>query len=366
MRPSKPSSCWLRLSCLAALLASLVSLRAEEEAKAETVVSVAVANVVRTTLYSYVTAYGTVETAPVGGPGEPAGGARLAAAASGLVISVPGVEGSRVERDAVVVQLDARAADAAVLRAQAAVVAAEKSRARQIQLQAADGTSERALQEAEERLAAARGELAAAQLQQSQLAVRAPLSGTLARLQVKPGEWLNAGQEVGEIVDLGRLIVSVQVPTAEAAAIRSGQSATLFTRIGETEKPIAEATVNFISAQVSGNSNAVSVRLALPRQSAVRPGQFLAARIVIEEHAGRLAVPRECVYTDHDGQSTLSIVQGEVARQKTVKVGLRDGPLVEVEGDGITEGATVVTLGSYALPKETKVRVLTSGKETAK
>ena len=41
-----------------------------------------------------------------------------------------------------------------------------------------------------------------------------------------------------------------------------------------------------------------------------------------------------------------------------MKTGLRDGDLVEVEGDGVTEGATVVTLGSYALPKETKVRVM--------
>ncbi len=366
MRSSSIRSVWFRFIVGAASLAPCIWLHAEEGPKAETIVDVSVARVVRATLRSYVTAYGTVVTAPVGGPNQPAGGARLAAAASGLVVTVSAIEGSRVERGAVLVQLDPRAADAAVIRAQAAVSAAEKTFARQTQLQAVDGTSQRMLQEAEERLAAARGEWATTELQQSQLAIRAPLSGTLARLQVKPGEWLNVGQEVGEIVDLGRLAVSLQIPVREAGGVQVGQVAQVFVRLGETEKPAAEGTVNFISPEVSAGSDSVPLREALPPQSSIRPGQFVALRIVTLAHESRLAVPRESVYTDHDGQSTLSVVEGEVARQKVVKIGLRDGPLVEVEGDGVTEGATVVTLGSYALPKETKVRVQTGPTEAAK
>jgi len=52
-------------------------------------------------------------------------------------------------------------------------------------------------------------------------------------------------------------------------------------------------------------------------------------------------------------------VQGDKAVQKPVKAGAKDGPLIEVEGDGLKEGDTVVTVGAYGLPKETKVRVLT-------
>jgi multidrug efflux pump subunit AcrA (membrane-fusion protein) len=98
----------------------------------------------------------------------------------------------------------------------------------------------------------------------------------------------------------------------------------------------------------------------------LRSGQFVHVRIITEERFGKLAVPREAVYTDHDGQSTLSIVEGEVAKQKTVKAGLRDGGLVEVEGEGVSEGVTVVTLGSYALPKETRIRILSTGREEAR
>ena len=114
----------------------------------------------------------------------------------------------------------------------------------------------------------------------------------------------------------------------------------------------------YVSPQVDAKTATVLVRVSVPPESGLRSGQFVHVRVITEERAGKLAVPREAVYTDHDGQSTLSIVEGDVAKQRTVKAGLRDGDLVEVEGDGVTEGATVVTLGSYALPKETKVRIL--------
>lgn len=355
----------LKLALVAVLALLLLPLRAEEEKKPETNVAVQVAKVMRTTLRSYVTAFGTAETAPAAGANQSAGGARLAAATTGLIIAVPGVEGARVEKGAVIAQLDARSVDAAVRRAQAAVTAADKARSRQTQLQAANGTSERALQEAEERLAAARGELAAAQLLQSHHAIRAPIAGILARVLVKPGEWLDAGKEVAEVVDPARLVIDVQVPAAEAAALQVGQPASVYTRLGAAETAAAQATVQFISPRIAPGTDNVLVRLAPSPESSLRAGQFLVARIITGERTDRLAVPRESVYTDHDGQSMLSIVEGEVAKQKMVKAGLRDGPLVEVEGEGVSEGATVVTLGSYALPKETKVRVI-AGKEAAK
>lgn len=354
----------LRLSRPVALLllftAPLADLRAEEEKKPETVVTVSVGKVVRTTLHAYVTGYGTVETSPMGG-------ARLAAASAGLVVAVPGIEGAKVEKEAIVVQLDSRAADAAVTRARTAVANAEKARTRQTQLLAAEGTSERAMQEAADRLAAAYAEVAAAQLQQSQLAIRSPLAGTLARITVKPGEWLDAGKEIGEVIDADRLTVAVQLPSHEAATVQSGQTAALFARLASDEKPLTEATVQFVAPVVTPATDTVLVRLALPKASGVRPGKFTAVRVATETRADKLAVPSESIVTDGEGHSTVAIVEKDVAKQTPVQVGLRDGDLVEISGDGIAEGATVVTVGAYGLPKETKIRVLTPAtKEAAK
>jgi len=48
-----------------------------------------------------------------------------------------------------------------------------------------------------------------------------------------------------------------------------------------------------------------------------------------------------------------------------VKLGLREGDLVEVTGGGLRAGDRVVTVGSYGLPEKTKVKVVNAGPHPA-
>lgn len=344
---------------LAFLAAPLV--RADEEKKPETEVAVQVGKVTRATLRRTVTAYGGLEPEPAE-VGKPPAGAKLSPALAGIVAEVNATEGQRVEKGAVLFRLDSRAVDAAVAKAELAIDFAQKNADRQTKLIAAEGTSEKQVLEAKQALAAAQTELATAKVQQSLLRGEAPLSGTLVRFTARPGEAADATTVLAEIVDLDRLVASLRVPRAEAADVKTGQKALLLA--ARDAQPI-EASVVFVSPQVDAASDTVAVRVSVPKGSGLHPGAFITARIIVEERAGKLAVPREAVYTDYDGQSTLSIVEGDKAIQRVVKIGLRDGDLIEVEGEGVSEGATVVTLGSYALPKETRVRILNAAGERA-
>jgi membrane fusion protein (multidrug efflux system) len=78
----------------------------------------------------------------------------------------------------------------------------------------------------------------------------------------------------------------------------------------------------------------------------------------VEERPDRLSVPKDSVVQDADGKGTVALVSGGKATTKTVKIGVRDGDQVEIEGEGLQEGALVVTIGAYGLPRETKVRVI--------
>lgn len=290
-------------------------------------------------------AYGTVEPAPAQG-GQPGGGAKLAAPAAGVVMAVPVKEGERVEAGAVIVKLDDRLA-------LANLTMAEQQFERQKKLVAIEGTSEKGFQEASQQLAAARAQLALVQL-------ASPLAGVVARINVQPGQAVDQNTVVAEIIDPERLVVTANVPAAESAKVRAGQPGELFPE--KAAKPAATGKLLFVSPSVDAKTSTVLVRVSVPADAGLRAGQFVQVRIITEERTGRLAVPREAVYMDHDGNSTLSTVEGDKAIQKTVRVGLRDGDLVEVEGDGLSEGTTVVTLGSYALPAETKVRILNRDK----
>ena len=216
------------------------------------------------------------------------------------------------------------------------------------------GTSMQAKQEAQERLAAARAELASAQAAIAQVRLVSPLDGVVARINVLPGQTVDLNTVVAEVIDLKRLVATVNVPADEALQLHPGQTADIIT--GSVAKPATTGTVSFVSPSVDPKTGAAPVRLGLPEDSGLRPGQFVSARIVAKELTDRLVVPRDSV-VKADDEEVIYLVEGDRAVQKPVKTGLRDGNLVEVEAEGLKAGDTIVTVGAYGLPKETKVRI---------
>lgn len=356
---------------------SLITAADEKEEKVVTEVAVQTGKVIQTTLHSYLVAYGTIEPEPAGAS-QTAASVRITSPLAGMITEAKAVEGARVTRGTVLFTLDNRVAKAAVEKAKQGVEKwreaekfAELTAQREKALMATDGTSQKKQQEAEQQLAATRAEraaaaadLAVAETQLKLLRIEAPITGTLLRVNSKPGEAIDPTTVLAEVMDLDRLVAAINVPNANVDLLKPGQTVEIFA--DNAEQPAATSSLTFISPSVDPKTGTVLARVPVPKDKGLRPGQFVRARIVSGERVGKLAVPREAVYTDHDGQSTLSIVEGEVAKQKVVKVGLRDGDLVEVEGEGITEGATVVTVGSYALPKETKVRVMAKEEKNEK
>jgi multidrug efflux pump subunit AcrA (membrane-fusion protein) len=124
--------------------------------------------------------------------------------------------------------------------------------------------------------------------------------------------------------------------------------------------PPATTTLAFISPAVDAASGTVLTRATLAANSGLRPGQFVQLKIVTAVHTNCLAAPSESVVTDDSGQSVIALVNGESAAQTSVMTGFREDGWVEVAGTGLKEGASVVTVGAYGLPKTTKIHVLGS------
>lgn len=325
----------------------------DQATEVETEVAVHVGKVTRQTLRAWVTAYGKVEPEP---PGlRPAGGARVSPTASGVVTAVACAEGQAVEKGQLLFQLDARAANVAAERARHAVEYAQATLDRQRKLINVEGTSRRQLLEAEQALKSAQADLAAAETQQALLRVEAPMAGTVAKIAVKAGDGVDLTTTLAEIVNLDRLVVSAGVPSEELGPLRVGQPAEIE---GEgTAAPFA-GSVASIRPELDDRTGTALVRVSLPARSGLRPGQLVTVRIVSEERKDRLTVPVESVVKDADGRTVIAVVEGGKAVQRPVTAGLRDAGRVEVEAAGLKEGLTVVTEGAYALPAETKVRVL--------
>ena len=323
----------------------------EEGEEVVTDVAVHVGQIARATLHRYVTAYGTVEPEPPG-PGRPAAGAVISAPVGGILTEIKCAEGHPVERDALLFRLDTRLAEVAVAKAARTVEAAERTYERQKKLLATDGTSEKNFQEAELALQTSRSELAAARTELSLLEIKAPLAGTVVRIDARLGQSVEPNAVLAEVIALDRLVVTARVPSREAGPLKPGQPVELGT--GGT----AAGSLAVVGKDIDPGTDTVLVRASLPGGAGFRPGQFLTIRIVAEERRDVLAVPEESIVPGPDGGPVLMMVEGDRAIPKTVKVGLRDGGLAEVEGEGLKEGLSVVTTDAYNITGETKVHII--------
>ncbi len=350
---------FLKILILPASLIATVQAAWADEPVQTTEVAVQTAKIVKADLQSYVMAYGMVEPEP-GMGGKPAASSKIAAPIAGIIAKIHCQEGQQVNSGDLLFELDARSTDALIAKAKVAVEFAQKNFARKKQLKASDNVSRKLYDEAEQLLETAREDLRNAKTQRDLLQIRAPLSATMASIHFKIGEAVNLNTVLAELIDLERLDIAIKIPSREANNIQYGQRVEISTvSKGEENRedlPVIPAgKVVFISPQVDSLTDTVQVRATLHRQSGLRPGQFVYVRILIDQHQSRLAVPIESLVSK-ENTSVIAVVENNTAKQHAVKPGLRDGNLVEVEGENIHEGMTVVTQGAYGLPAETRIK----------
>ena len=329
-------------------------------------VSVTVAPVVTATLRSYVTGWGTVEAEPAT-EGRPAASAHIAAPSSGLITAVLISEGQRVTKGATLFRLDSRVADVAVERARQGVRFAEQLVQRQEQLGPGQATSQKAYQESKAQLTTAQSELNTAEAQRRLLDVRAPLDGTVTKVHSRPGDSVDPATLLAEVVDLSRLVVSASIRSVDVAQVKRGQHVELSTGSGSGAPMVApvaapaaltaSSTIGYIAPQVDPTTDTVIVRARVPSAAPLRPGQFINVRVVTGERANKLAVPIESI-VQGTGGSEVAVVQGDTAIRTPVKTGIREGTLVEVEGQGLRTGVSVVVQGAYGLLPKTRIKVI--------
>jgi membrane fusion protein (multidrug efflux system) len=354
----------------------------EAESTPAPLVTVQTGQLKRATLHGYVEGFGTVTPAPAG-EGLAAASARVASPVAGVIAETEVAEGQHVEKDALLFTLDTRTAQVAVERGRQAVQFATQAVERQETLFKSQNTSAKNLQDAQAQLAGAKADLAAAEMQLALLHIRAPLSGTVTHVYVRPGEAVDLNTPVADLVDMNRLVIAAGIPSFQTSKLKVGEPVELLaddnggTKESGTNESIpslstnristpptsaaagsSQAVVSFVSPTVDESNATVMVRISLPAGGPLRPGQFVRFRILAAEHVDTLAAPAESVVPGTNGEPVIALVTDSQATLTAVQTGLREEGWVEVQAPGLHAGEDVVTVGAYGLPDKAKVRVV--------
>jgi membrane fusion protein (multidrug efflux system) len=190
-------------------------------------------------------------------------------------------------------------------------------------------------------LAAQQDQVRAAELSVERAAVVAPFDGVVSQRSVETGGVVGAGTPLLTIVDLDRMEMLGQAPVRSGSAVRPGQ------RVALTVEGIArqdfEGRVSRIAPVAAEGTRTLTVYVEVENDGGpLLGGMFATGEIVLAEAEGALAVPREAVRRDAEGDFVF-VVAGEVLERRGVTLGEEwPGGVVEVT-EGLSPGEAVVT-----------------------
>jgi membrane fusion protein, multidrug efflux system len=280
----------------------------------------------------------------------------IVAELSRRLLRVVAKEGQRVEKGALLYELDA-----SDLRAELAVLEVDTAQARrevdrQTALLKEQITTVAEQEAAQAKVAALGARRNTVLVTLSKTRVRAPFAGTLGLRRVSEGAWLSPSTVITTLEDLSRLKVDFTLPERYAPELAVGRKFQV--QVAGVAGAI-EGVVVAIESTVTSASRSLVIRGELAEATGVRPGNFAKIDLALSLHDA-IAVPAIAVTSSADGRSVFVVDDQGVARLTKVEVGHRDANVVEITS-GIAPGARVITTNLLRLRDGLPVQVTAEG-----
>jgi len=277
---------------------------------------------------------------------RPGGAVDLTAPAAGVVRELRVQVGDPVRRGAPLLTLDAPELSSEAESKAAAADQAEREAARQRQLLADGVTSARQAEEAE---AAARQATATAEAARRLFArarLTSPISGRVQSVGVRPGERVEPGRLLVQVVAPDTLDLIVPVPSRALARLRVGLAA----QVGEDgDSAPVSGWVAALAPGVDPVTNAGQAVILVPNpEGRLYPGASATVRVRLGVVRDALVVPDSAVTLAGDSSAVFVISADSTAHQRTVRLGVRADGRTQVEGD-LRPGERVATTGAFGL-----------------
>ncbi|WP_261841442.1 efflux RND transporter periplasmic adaptor subunit [Aliamphritea ceti] len=283
---------------------------------------------------------------------------------SGIIREVLFEEGSIVEQGQQLIQLDTAIYAAELQQAKARVALS------QIAFKRADSLSKKRVgsqQDRDSALAQLRVDQAQQVLAETRLAkmtITAPYPGSIGLRKVSPGDYVNAGEDLVELVDNHTMKVEFRVPEKFFARLKPGQTIKLNSDALRGESFSGE--IYAISPTINDRSHNVLVRARVPNpELKLRPGLFAKVQILLDSLDAAVMVPEEAIIPKNNKFFVYKVVDNSI-EMVNVEIGQRRGAEVHI-ASGLAADDVIVTAGQLKLfPGMPVTPIFVDGSQSAK
>jgi membrane fusion protein (multidrug efflux system) len=282
---------------------------------------------------------------------------------AGRIARIQFAEGSRVDKGAVLVELDASVARAQLAQARASLVLSRANLERAQELFGRGAMSGRARDEAVSKLRSDEAAVALAEAVLEKMTLVAPFPGLVGLRKVSVGDFVAVGQEIANLEKIMPMKVDFRVPEIYLGAVSTGQA--IEVQVDAFPDRKFGGTVYAIDPLVDERGRSIVIRARVPNEdAALRPGVFARVKLIVTERNDALLVPEEAVVPMGAERVVYRVIDGKAVGAR-IRIGARRGGAVQVL-DGLSPGDMVVTAGQLKLRDGAPVTVVPAGGQGAR
>jgi len=277
-------------------------------------------------------------------------GVMLRPEVSGRVAAIGFIEGQRVKRGQLLVQLDDTLQQAQLKQAQAQASIARTNLQRNRELVLENFVSQSAVDQSAAALEVAEAQVALSKAQLERMRIVAPFDGVAGIRNINLGDYVKDGADLVSIEDLSQVLVDFRLPERFVARVKTGQSVEV--SLDALPGQGFTGRIDALDSVIDANGRSLLVRARLDNPGGVlKSGLFARTRIVFSTRENALVVPEEALVPQGSKQYLYKVADGpdgKIAKRLEARIGLRLPGKVEVL-EGLAPGDLVVTAGQARL-----------------
>ncbi len=260
-------------------------------------------------------------------------------------------EGQRVEKDALLVELENEEIRAELAVAEASLRESRSQYERARQLASTQAISASSLEELLAAMQVDEAEVQAARARLDNTLIRAPFAGRVGLRRISPGSLVNPGMVITTLDDLDTVKLEFSVPETFLSIL--GEAMPVVATSAALRGRQFNGKVDTIDTRLDPVSRSILVRAELANEDGVlKPGMFLtvALRMVRDDV---LMAPEESIVPER-GRQFVFVVEDDRATKREVALGRRVPGSVEIVS-GLDAGERIITEGMQKIREGSEV-----------
>lgn len=278
----------------------------------------------------------------------------------GIVENILAEEGQFVNKDQIMLKLEAKEYEIAEKKAQVEYKKQLSNFERLKDLHAEKLLSEEEFEQAKYTQETALYTWQDAKLQLDYTSIRSPISGWVGERLTKIGARIQPTDKLFSVVNNSEMIAVVYVPEKNIGELEKNKLA-IITSDHLGDKQFA-GWIKRISPVVDPASGTFKVTVGLKSDGGLKPGMFVNVHLIISTHEDAVLVPKTAIVYENEYMNVF-VVRDSVAHKIRLKAGFEDSKKVEALQD-LQEGDQVIVVGQAGMKDKTKVRVVAERENT--